>query len=313
MNVSFACASDVGRQRILNEDSYLIIDNKKIAALFDGLGGQAAGDVASSMAMETFKHLFSSPNSWDHNDILKELDPSVPSIVSKMIQAIRLTNRRIYNASINYPEKRGMATTVVALGLEDNSASITHVGDSRAYRIRGDDMLQLTRDHSWINDLSEDADILPDQATVIQDRNVRTRALGVNISVKVDVRVEKIEPGDIFLHGSDGLTEVVQDSTILESVLKYRTNPTESVQHLVQIANDAGGPDNITVIVVNILALNSQREKNITKLMKTIPEENEMERLNINKIIKKLFKNEDAWFTEPKQSIIKPLLNKFRL
>ncbi|MFQ5652502.1 MAG: Stp1/IreP family PP2C-type Ser/Thr phosphatase [bacterium] len=293
MELLVASSTDAGQQRELNQDDVLIREDKNFAALFDGMGGQSAGELASNMAVETFAPLVVNPGIGALDRLSEQIEGCYPSFVLDMVQAIRLTNRRIFNHAMEHPQIKGMGTTVVAIRLEDNLSCIAHVGDSRAYRIRDSKLEQLTKDHSWLNELLEDNEISLDEAETFAQRNVITRALGINGTIKVDIRVDPVKEGDCFLLCSDGLTTPVRDQNILEIVLTFRQNLAGAAAHLIQAANAAGGPDNITVILMHVVKLDPQHEHDSVCAM-TIPEESEKDSVVEDKIIKKLYESDSA-------------------
>ncbi len=290
MEVLIARLSSPGLQRELNEDNYLIMEQQNFAALFDGMGGHESGEVASNMAKETIENLLNNSQIVNLRGFIEDSKSSLPPYAMDMVQTIRLANRRIFNFMVENAKKRGMGTTVVAIRLVDNLCSIAHVGDSRAYRIRNGSMEQLTNDHSLISELIEDGDISPDEAEYFEDRNVITRALGIYQTIKIDLRMDGVQGQDYFLLCSDGLTRTVPDQAILEIVLKHQDDLESAVGSLIQAANDAGGPDNITVILMKVIKLDPPYKYNFDSFSrKTIPEEDADVSVLEDKFIKSLF------------------------
>jgi protein phosphatase len=255
MNFTAAGLSDVGLQREHNEDSYCILSEHRLFVVADGMGGHRAGDVASRMATAEMTAFFDTTQAngegvqWS-----AEQDPRMSSDQSRLVSAVKLANQRIFQASIQNRSVQGMGTTVVGalFNREDSKINIAHVGDSRAYRVRGGDMTQLTRDHSLLNDYLL---VMPNMSDAQRERlpsNVITRALGMQQAVAVDASVEDVIPGDVFVLCSDGLNGMVIDDRILEIVLDAKSDVENIAKTLIFEANRNGGEDNITVVVVRI-------------------------------------------------------------
>lgn len=226
-------ATHVGKVRKNNEDSITIIEPETFVVA-DGMGGQAAGEVASQMLVTiTIKYL-SEVTAPFNEDILKT--------------AIIKSNAVILNAAENNPSQRGMGTTATILHIYDNRAYFAHVGDSRLYRLRNNNFEQMTQDHSYVEELVRAGEITEAEARVHPMKNVLTQAVGVVEDIKVDTASFAVEVGDIFLLCSDGLTNMVDDEKIAE-ILLTSSNPAEN---LIQAALDNGGLDNISVIVVGV-------------------------------------------------------------
>jgi len=255
MNFTAAGLSDVGLQREHNEDSYCILSEHRLFVVADGMGGHRAGDVASRMATAEMTAFFDTTQAngegvqWS-----AEQDPRMSSDQSRLVSAVKLANQRIFQASIQNRSVQGMGTTVVGalFNREDSKINIAHVGDSRAYRVRGGAMTQLTRDHSLLNDYLL---VMPNMSDAQRERlpsNVITRALGMQQAVAVDASVEDVIPGDVFVLCSDGLNGMVIDDRILEIVLDAKSDVENIAKTLIFEANRNGGEDNITVVVVRI-------------------------------------------------------------
>lgn len=226
-------ATDVGKRRPHNEDSFLIgpRDNFVVA---DGMGGHAAGEVASSILVETMK---------------KELPrPEVIMDQLGLEYVVKEANRAILRAVQENPERDGMGTTVVLLHIGEKRAVWANVGDSRLYRWRKGVFEQLSHDHSLVAEMVENGTITPEEASHHPQRNMLLRAVGVEADVKVDTAEAPVENGDIYLLCTDGLTNMVDDD-VISKVLTDETVGDKS-QELIRLANENGGRDNITVIVV---------------------------------------------------------------
>ncbi len=247
-HLNVAQHSDIGRERQVNEDSMISIlpeDPQVMAkkgALFvvaDGMGGHTAGDVASEMAVNMVRDAYYA----DEND---DVDAS-------LLQAMRQANTAIYQASQSQeplPEKNRMGTTCVAAVLIGDTVHVANVGDSRAYIVRGDQVIQISQDHSMVADQMRAGLLTLDQAREHPQRNVIYRCFGAKADVEVDLFSEMVQEGDLLVLGTDGLFNLVTDEELQETV--HRFGPQESVYHLVDRANEQGGPDNITAIVVRV-------------------------------------------------------------
>jgi protein phosphatase len=255
MNFTAAGLSDVGLQREHNEDSFCILAEHRLFVVADGMGGHRAGDIASRMATAEVKAFFNATSVDDHgSEWLREDDSDLDEQQNRLVSAVKLANQRIFQASIRNRSVQGMGTTIVGalFNRGDRKIHIAHVGDSRAYCVRNDALTQLTRDHSLLNDYLL---VMPNLTAVQKERlpsNVITRALGMQDAVAVDLCVERVEPGDVYVLCSDGLTGMVSDERILELVRTSNGDIEWAVKALVAEANQNGGEDNITVVLVQI-------------------------------------------------------------
>lgn len=248
-HLNVAQRSDIGRQREVNEDSMISIlpeDPQVMAkkgALFvvaDGLGGHTYGDIASEMAVNTVRDAYYA----DAND---DVDAS-------LLQAMQRANAAIYqaNQSQNPPPEKDkiMGTTCVAAVLIADTVHVANVGDSRAYIVRGDQVIQISQDHSMVADQMRAGLLTPDQAREHPQRNMIYRCFGEKADVEVDLFSEAVQEGDLLVLCTDGLSNLVSDEELQKIVQQF--GPQESVYHLVDRANEQGGPDNITAIVVRV-------------------------------------------------------------
>ncbi|AUX26794.1 protein phosphatase [Sorangium cellulosum] len=245
-----------GMVRDTNEDSYAILESRGLFLVADGMGGRAAGEVASRMAIETVRDFFNDPEStWPiavgvgpptlRGAEARYVDQGLPLLVA----GIQLANGRIFSAARRDREKRGMGTTFAAALARDGFVAIAHVGDSRVYRLRDHRLELLTRDHSLVNECIRLGHLLPEQASSFPLQHVITRALGTDEAVEVETRIDAIESGDILLLCSDGLSGVVSAQDIA-SILETHPDLGEMTSRLVKRANENGGPDNVTCVVV---------------------------------------------------------------
>jgi serine/threonine protein phosphatase PrpC len=231
---SYARASDTGRKRRRNEDSYVVAP--PLFAVADGMGGAQAGEVASKLAAAA----------------LEETDPGSLSGPERLESLIQEANRRVYERASSDPATSGMGTTMTVALVGPAGVTIGHVGDSRAYVVREGKLEQLTEDHSLVNELLKSGKLSREEADVHPQRSVITRAVGTDPDVDVDTFVVEASEGDIFLLCSDGLTDMVGDEDILETVEKHREDLDRATKALVSAANRGGGEDNITVIAFTI-------------------------------------------------------------
>ena len=242
--------TDVGRKRKNNEDYFAIDPKVGLYIVADGMGGHASGEIASKMATEVLRQFY--------HDTARDRDKTWPYRMNKelsyeenrLIVGIQYANKLIYEKAKTDPRLTGMGTTVVALTIFDNTAYIAHVGDSRVYRIRQNKMEQLTEDHSLLNDYKKIKPLTPEEIENFPHKNVIVRALGMKDTVLVDIRKEKLQAGDLFLLCSDGLSGMISDQEIFEIIQKYRKNLGEASKKLIEAANNKGGHDNITVVLV---------------------------------------------------------------
>ncbi len=255
MNFMAAGLSDVGLQREHNEDSFCILSEHRLFVVADGMGGHRAGDIASRMATREMTTFFDATSvDGDGGDWPAEDDSRLTPDQNRLVSAVKLANQRIFQASIQNRSVQGMGTTVVgALFVrDDRKIHIVHVGDSRAYRVRDGGITQLTRDHSLLNDYLL---VMPNLTDAQKERlptNVITRALGMQDGVAVDLYFENVEPGDVYVLCSDGLNGMVSDDRILDIVHNTDPDVETAAKALIAQANNNGGEDNITVVVVRI-------------------------------------------------------------
>ncbi len=245
--------SDRGLVRQGNEDFLHLDEANLLFVVCDGMGGHQAGEVASMTAAETIGRVFSSFSNEIRNDSLLKLERTLPERGDLLVKAIRLANRAIQAKAKENSELAGMGTTVVAAAIEADIMSIAHVGDSRIYRI-GERVLEpLTTDHSWITEVQNTQNISREEASSFIGKNIITRALGVRPTVDIDYRVIKLRAGDTFIMCTDGLCGFADDEEIFRVANKYRADLNELVSNLVQMANDRGGSDNVTVAALQVL------------------------------------------------------------
>jgi protein phosphatase len=251
MRVDSGSISDVGRKRKSNEDNYCANDEEGLYVVADGMGGHAAGEVASELVTSTIEEFIKLTSSDSDITWPFGVDETLTLSGNRLKTAIRYANRKLLERIKESAEYEGMATTVAAVLLEKDKANIAHVGDSRVYLIRDGKIRLLTNDHSWVNEQVMSGLIDSEQARTHPLRNVVTRALGGKEGLEVDMQVLELQDGDLLLLCSDGLTSMVEDVAILE-VVKAGGREANAVAHrLVEAANSSGGEDNITAIALS--------------------------------------------------------------
>ena len=227
--------TDKGLVRKENEDAFCIEKDFGLLAIADGMGGHASGEVASKMAIEILR------------DSLKKEGEPVPD---RLNSGVKLANKMIYEASRSQSQLNGMGTTLTAVQFDGNRLSITHVGDSRAYLIRGGVIEQLTDDHTIVSEQVARGMITREEAARSDMRNILSKALGIGPEMDVDIEELTVSEGDQLVLCSDGLSELISDDEILSEV-QSSNRPDLACNELVDLANQRGGEDNITVIVAH--------------------------------------------------------------
>jgi len=236
MKVIFGVRSDIGRARQRNEDSYLIRD--RLFAVADGMGGHRGGDVASALALE----------------VLGGTPAADQGSSGPLVEDIKRANQQVLERSEADSNLRGMGTTLTAVITDGAKAHVAHVGDSRAYLLRpGQGLQQLTEDHTLVQHMVNEGRLSPAEAEHHPQRSILTRALGVEADIPVDELTLDVHPGDRLLLCTDGLTSMVDRNRITE-ILESEKDPQEACERLIEAANEAGGDDNITVILLDFVA-----------------------------------------------------------
>jgi protein phosphatase len=226
--------TDTGRKRRRNEDAYVV--EPPLFAIADGMGGAQAGELASSLAAGA----------------VREDEAAAGSGERRVAELIQEANRRVYERSSQDAAASGMGTTMTVAFVGDANVAFGHVGDSRAYLIRDGKLEQLTEDHSLVAELVRSGKLSPEEAETHPQRSVITRALGTDPDVDVDTFSIETAPGDLFMLCSDGLTSMVEDDVILQTIEKSRDNLQTAAKALIRAANKGGGEDNITVVFFEI-------------------------------------------------------------
>jgi serine/threonine protein phosphatase PrpC len=243
MDFEFFSQTDTGRVRTNNEDSVALDETCGVAVLADGMGGYAAGEVASGMACDFIRAELSR---WLHEAAVNASDGDVKRAMDICVDN---ANRAIFSAANSNPTYAGMGTTLVLGVFRSGRLLMGHIGDSRAYRLRDGALQQITKDHSLLQEQIDAGILTPEQALYAANKNLVTRALGVEDLVLMETHLHDVQSGDIYLMCSDGLSDMLRDSQIAEVMSAHAVLP-EMGEALVAAANDAGGRDNIAVVLV---------------------------------------------------------------
>lgn len=244
-NIQSVSITHIGKVRSANEDA--VLEGDCVFAVADGMGGHSAGEVASSMAISLLENRLNA----------ERRDPPVAGLLQKSIEAI---NTEIFEKAASAEEFHDMGTTLTTLFFGENSVLIGNVGDSRAYLFRGGRLERLTHDDSLVAKLVDDGLISEDEAQRHPQRNVILKALGVQPGIDIDVTDREVEPGDLFLLSTDGLTALVEDSEI-EQVLADSSGIWKKAKRLLKCALDRGGTDNVSIVIIEVRSLEDARSE----------------------------------------------------
>jgi len=251
-----AAKTDVGQKRQGNEDRFCLDPALGLYVVADGMGGHAAGEVASGLAVETIQDWMAKYLTGADAAIVGPAAAAGSAEANFLLSSIRLANRIIFDSAKGRREYAGMGTTVVAVLTHGDRFVLAHVGDSRIYRIRGDRIVQVSRDHSFVQEQVDNGMMSAAEAHQSQYRHMITRALGLKEIVDVDLTEQPARPGDVLLLCSDGLSDLLDDEDMLAAVRDHADDLDQACQALVDRANAKGGDDNITVLVVQAQAGN---------------------------------------------------------
>ena len=251
LQIKFGARTNVGCVRKNNEDSYKTDADLQLYVLSDGMGGEASGEVASGLAVETVIDHCRKAAENPSLELVGERKAELSDATNRLVSALRLANQRIFETAAGNSDQKGMGATIVTVWLNERRVSLAHVGDSRAYLLRAGSFDQLTADHSLVADLVRNGIMTPQQAEVSEQQSILTRALGTKQKVEVDADEQLLLEGDTILLCSDGLTRMVTDPEIA-STLETHLDPQKAANRLVELANENGGQDNVTVIVVHL-------------------------------------------------------------
>jgi protein phosphatase len=250
MKIVCEARSDVGRKRKGNEDALFLNPEQRLYVVADGMGGHAAGEVASRVAVDAINEFVTLTGGNEEITWPFGLDETISYEGNRLKTAIRHANRRVLEATRESAEYEGMATTVAAVLVDGDVAHLAHVGDSRIYLWSGGEIAQLTSDHSWVNEQIQSGVISAEQARSHPLRNVVTRALGGRSDLVVDIQARRMSAGEILLLCSDGLTTMIADDEIARILEGSGGDVAAAAGALVDEANARGGEDNITVVLL---------------------------------------------------------------
>lgn len=248
--------TDVGRRRKLNEDSFLVDPETNLYAVCDGMGGHNAGEVASRMAIEALDAFVQKSHrekeiTWPYG-----LDANLSFAGNRLKTAIKLANRKVFRAADNREDYTGMGTTVVAalVSEDDRLLTVGSAGDSRCYVLRGGELKQITTDDSWVSAAWAEGILSAEEIERHPLKNVITKAVGAKDTIEIDVVEHKLEPGDLVLICSDGLHSMINDEAIREVLVARGASLEEAAGGLIDAANEAGGRDNVSVVLLRYAA-----------------------------------------------------------
>lgn len=251
MRIQTGARTDLGRVRKNNEDCFQMEPSLQLFVLSDGMGGEAHGEVASNLAVQTvITHCQQSENSRT-TPIFGEAQPDVSERTNRLASAIHLANKKVFEMAAANPAQKGMGATIVAAWVEGQRLSVAHVGDSRVYLLRAGTLDQLTADHSLVAEKVRIGIMTPQEADASEMQSVLTRAVGTTAAVQVDSTEQMLLVGDTLLLCSDGLTRMVTDPEIASTLLTS-TAAQEAADRLIELANDYGGVDNVSAIVLRV-------------------------------------------------------------
>lgn len=254
MKLRYAGNTHVGMKRGHNEDNLCLVPEENLYMVADGMGGHASGEVASQMAVDTVATFFKETSADEDITWPYKMEKGKSFEENRLAASIKLANLRIFETASQNAGQRGMGTTLVVLFVSGDAVFYGHVGDSRVYRLRGEDLTQVTEDHSLLNDYIKMKDLTEEEIENFPHKNVIVRALGMKETVQVDVGHEKPEEKDLFLLCSDGLNGMITDATMRKILLENRDDLEMATNKLIEAANEAGGTDNTTIVLVEIVS-----------------------------------------------------------
>lgn len=242
--------TDVGRRRKLNEDNFLVDPQVNLFAVCDGMGGHNAGEVASKIAIETLhsfiqKSLEETDITWPYG-----YEQELSADGNRLKTALKLANRKVFSAADNREEYSGMGTTAVAALVNGDVMTVGSAGDSRCYLLRGGQLQQLTRDDSWVSAAWAEGILNAEEIERHPLKNVITKAVGAKDTIEIEVGEHKLQNGDLALICSDGLHAMISDEEILRVLSAHSASLQEAAAKLIEAANEAGGKDNISVVLI---------------------------------------------------------------
>ncbi len=250
MKLEASAWTDAGPVRENNEDSFLVDEDAGLFVVADGMGGHAAGEVASRVAVDTLRELLHGGSDPDETRLDRDVRDPADVLRERLRYAMNQASARIRREAMDNPIYTGMGTTVCVLLVEGDAAHVAHVGDSRVYLLRDGRISRLTRDHTVVQQEIDAGRLTPEMARVVAHRNYLTQSVGYHGPVEPDTATRVILPGDVFLLCSDGLTDPLDDPKIADICMK--TDAHDLAETLVNAAIAGGGEDNITVVIVRI-------------------------------------------------------------
>ena len=251
MQIVSGGVTNVGRVRTNNEDSFRIVDSMNLYILSDGMGGEAHGEIASALAVEVVAKHCAETEVDPAMTIFADMPSAWSEKTRRLSSAVHLANKSIFDSAQKHPEQRGMGATITAAWIDGTRLSIAHVGDSRAYLLRSGGLQQLTSDHSLVAEQVRRGILTPAEAERSDMQSVLLRALGAHPDIEVDSEEHTLFSSDVLLLCSDGLTRMITEPEIA-GTLQAEPDPTKACERLIELANEQGGADNITAIVVRI-------------------------------------------------------------
>lgn len=241
--------TDIGRKRGRNEDSFLVNDDLGLFVVADGMGGHSGGEFASRFAVSTVEEVLQSMKMDPEATVISGVNENGTSFGEHLRYAIEVASQKIYDQALFEPELKGMGTTVAALLVDGDKVCIANVGDSRVYLLRGGDLKQITEDHSLVSEQMKAGLLTEEDAKKHRLKNIITRSVGYQEEVEADLFYLDLQANDCFIMCSDGLTNMIEDNTIGDTVLRAGGDLEKACQTLVNFANEKGGDDNITVVL----------------------------------------------------------------
>ncbi len=265
LELEYAQRTHPGLVRSHNEDSISVSPGIGLTVLADGMGGYNAGEIASGMATALLRTSLEGDLPTRHDELIRDSSGALHALLQSRISE---ANGAIFQSSQSRAEYAGMGTTLVLALFKGNTVTSAHIGDSRMYRLRGQEFTQVTRDHSLLQAQIDAGFLTPEQAKLSQNKNLVTRALGVDSAVSADIADHVTEDGDIYLLCSDGLSDMLPDEDIADTLLKLGLNLELAAETLITKANDSGGRDNVSVILVRVRAAEAKSNNIFVRFIK---------------------------------------------
>jgi serine/threonine protein phosphatase PrpC len=266
VELKFAVKTDTGLVRAHNEDSVAVSPDHGFAILADGMGGYNAGEVASGIATSVLKEALEQRLRNQQWDVRLNRSKRIQQI---LVESIVHANDSIFEAARINPQNSGMGTTLVVALFHQDRVTVAHVGDSRAYRLRQGELTQITRDHSMLQEQIDAGLISEEGAQFAQNRNLITRAMGVDHDVDVEIHEHQTETGDLYILCSDGLSDMLSRQEIQDVVTKNSRNLDTASDALIKKANENGGRDNISVILIEVQPKNADAKKQLVERVRS--------------------------------------------